>query len=82
MGGTVREDDDWMSTALNQQYSLQLATEFNCSTAAAAANDSASGGLRTAECMQGVPLATLYSKGKQLRFAPALAVEGDYPLGA
>lgn len=67
MGGTVRGDDDWMSTALNQQYSLQLATEFNCSTA---------------ECMQGVPLATLYSKGKQLRFAPALAVEGDYPLGA
>lgn len=69
MGGTKRGDDDWMSTEMNLGFSERLATALNCSSKS------------DVGCLRSVPLATLYHAAKLYRFAPAMATEGDYPLG-
>lgn len=72
MGDEKRINDDWLSPALSRRHSQQLLEHFRCSRALA--NSSI-------ECLQNVTLGELLSFAKSLRFAPALPVEGDYPLG-
>jgi para-nitrobenzyl esterase len=69
MVGATRSDDDWMSTELNIANSNSLAAELGCK------------GASDVGCLQQLDLDTLYQKSKGSHFAPAMPVEGQYPLG-
>ena len=58
-----------MSAERNLAFSKTVAEKLGCSSPA------------DLPCLQKLPLATLYATGKQMRFAPAMPKEGDYPLG-
>ena len=58
-----------MSAEMNLAFSKTVAEKLGCSSPA------------DLPCLQKLPLATLYATGKQMRFAPAMPKEGDYPLG-
>ena len=58
-----------MSAEMNLAFSKTVAETLGCSSPA------------DLPCLQKLPLATLYATGKQMRFAPAMPKEGDYPLG-
>ena len=78
MGGTVRSDDDWMSTTLNLANGAEVAAALNCTTTPSLRQPGARG---QPGCLQGKSLAELRTASELLRFAPAMAVEGQYPLG-
>lgn len=69
MGGTVRADDDWMSTTLNVNNSHALSKELGCS------------GPDDLPCLQALSTAAVYNPSLRMRFAPSLGVEGQFPLG-
>ena len=58
-----------MSAEMNLAFSKTVAQKLGCSSPA------------DLPCLQKLPLATLYATGRQMRFAPAMPKEGDYPLG-
>ena len=58
-----------MSAEMNLAFSKTVAEKLGCSSPA------------DLPCLQKLPLATLYATGRQMRFAPAMPKEGDYPLG-
>jgi len=61
-----------MSSTLNGDNSAALVKDLKCSRAT---------GNLTLACMRNVSRDLLLSRGRKLRFAPALANEGQYPLG-
>ena len=69
MGGTKRSDDDWMSTEMNVLFSERLAQQLGCLSPS------------NVSCLQAVDVDTLHAAASRLQFSPALAREGDYPLG-
>ena len=69
MPGTQRTDDDWMSTKMVVMFSTQLATSLGCGTPS------------NLTCLRAIDMQTLSAAAGKLRFAPALAREGSYPLG-
>lgn len=69
MPGTKRTDDDWMSTQMVNSFSDQLAKSLGCGTPS------------NVECLRAVDVQMLGAAASKLRFAPALAQEGTYPLG-
>eukprot|EP00931_Biecheleriopsis_adriatica_P062790 TRINITY_DN37927_c0_g1_i1.p1 TRINITY_DN37927_c0_g1~~TRINITY_DN37927_c0_g1_i1.p1 ORF type:complete len:356 (-),score=66.57 TRINITY_DN37927_c0_g1_i1:755-1783(-) len=69
MGDQKRTNDDWMSTSLNVHNSQAVAVELGC------------GQVSNLECLRNASSSDLLSLGQQLRFAPAMPVDGQYPLG-
>ena len=67
--GETRSDDDWMSTALNLANSNELATSLGCK------------GASDLGCLQAIDLSTLYQSSLKSHFAPAMPIDGQYPLG-
>lgn len=72
MGDKRRTNDDWMSTALSDKNSQQLAKHFNCS------RPSTSGSV---ECLRNVTTPIVGKASLTWRFAPSMPEEGQYPLG-
>lgn len=69
MVGTQRYADDWTPPSFNKNMSDTLATELGCT------------GPGDLECLQKLTTSAVYAPSLKLHFAPALAVEGQYPLG-
>lgn len=69
MTGSVRSDDDWTLASLITNHSVLLAGELGCASPS------------DLPCLQALSTKAVYTPSKALRFAPALAVEGEVPLG-
>ena len=69
MTGDVRTDDDWTTPSLNRNHSLALAAKLGCQTPT------------NLTCLHNLSVSTVFDASTAYRFAPALAVEGDFPLG-
>jgi hypothetical protein len=69
MTGSVRSDDDWTLASLITNHSVLLAGELGCASPS------------DLPCLQALSTEAVYTPSKALRFAPALAVEGEVPLG-
>lgn len=67
-GDEYRPDDDFLSMSSNMAYSAELSDLVGC------ANSS------DLICLRALPADALFAASSKLRFAPALSVEGEFPL--
>lgn len=72
MGDEERINDDWMSLALNANHSDIFLQGVSCINSTAKA---------TLECLQNASVGDILSSGSNMRFAPSLPEEGQFPLG-
>jgi para-nitrobenzyl esterase len=68
MGSGMRINDDFLVASLLMDNSRRLAEELDCA------------GPDDMDCLRGAPVEKLMSVASEMRFAPALAVEGEFPL--
>jgi len=68
MGSKLRINDDFLPASMLMDNSQWLAEQLGCA------------GPDDMDCLRGAPAEQLMSAAKEMRFAPALAVEGEFPL--